>query len=636
MNPAIVDRWTGVIIRGAAAVAVTTLTLVGPLAAAAGEAPVDGADIAVLEQGADGRVQVRVIEAGDVVGASADSTILAMEPVGTVHALVEPDTDPLRGDQWALDAIDVEQSWDVADGDGTVIAIVDTGVRATHEDLTGRLLPIVDLLDGRVDGDEHDHFHGSHVAGIAVATAENGRGTRGVAPGAQLLPIRALGLNGTGSTATVAEGILHAVEAGADVINLSLGANSPSTVINGAIQHAISQDVVVVAASGNSGERGNPTIWPAALEGVLTVGAIDTSGQRASFSSYGSYVDVVAPGYNVLSTQEKSDGSYGGASGTSMAAPHVAAVVAMVRQADPSLSEAEVRDVITSTADDIAVPGRDDETGHGLLDPHAAVLSARGAGASPDTPTSAPYTLITDTGRVISAGAGVPFGDGLTDVRLAKPVVAAAASEAGYWMVAADGGIFAFGDARFHGSMGGIPLNQPINGMAATSTGGGYWMVASDGGIFAFGDARFYGSMGGTPLNQPINGMAATPSGEGYWLVASDGGIFAFGDARFHGSTGSIELVSPIVGMATTPSGEGYWLVAADGGVFTFGDARFHGSAASFDLDEPVEGIVASPSGAGYLIATLSGELFAFGDAVHPGETATTEPGERIVDIIPG
>ncbi|MEM9712445.1 MAG: S8 family serine peptidase [Actinomycetota bacterium] len=624
------------IIRGAAAVLVTSLTLVGPLAAGAGEATDDGVDLAVLERDADGELSVRVVESGAVVGASADTTVLAIEPVGTVRTLVEPDSDPLRSSQWGLDAIEVEQTWDAVDGTGTTIAVIDTGVRATHEDLTGRLLPIVDLLDGRVDGTEADHFHGSHVSGIAVATAGNDLGIRGVAPGARVLPIRALGVNGTGSTATVAEGILHAVEQDVDVINLSLGANSPSTVINGAIEHAIANDIVVVAAAGNSAERGNPTIWPAALPGVLTVGAIDATGGRASFSSFGPYVDVVAPGRDVVSTQQRDDGAYGGASGTSMAAPHVAAVAALVRQADPSLSEAEVRELVTSTATDLGAPGRDDQTGDGLVDPDAAVRSVIGPAPVPGQPVASPYTLVTDTGRVISPGAGVPFGDGLTDVRLAKPVVAAAASDDGYWMVAADGGIFAFGDAQFFGSMGGTPLNQPINGMAATSTKQGYWMVASDGGIFAFGDARFFGSMGGTPLNQPINGMAATASGNGYWLVASDGGIFAFGDARFFGSTGGIDLVSPIVGMAATTTGQGYWLVAADGGVFTFGDATFHGSAASLGLDEPVEGIVASPSDDGYLIVTVSGELHAFGDAVHPGETAATNPGERVVDIIPG
>ena len=109
-------------------------------------------------------------------------------------------------------------------------------------------------------------------------------------------------------------------------------------------------------------------------------------------------------------------------------------------------------------------------------------------------------------------------------------------------------------------------LNKPIVGMAATPDGGGYWLVASDGGIFSFGDARFYGSTGNLVLNKPIVGMAATPDGGGYWLVASDGGVFTFGDARFYGSTGNLVLNKPIVGMAPTPDGGGYWLVASDGG----------------------------------------------------------------------
>jgi hypothetical protein len=113
----------------------------------------------------------------------------------------------------------------------------------------------------------------------------------------------------------------------------------------------------------------------------------------------------------------------------------------------------------------------------------------------------------------------------------------AEAATGGYWLVAADGGIFAF-DAPFYGSMGGQPLNEPIVGMAAAPGGNGYWLVAQDGGIFSFGPgAHFYGSMGGQPLNEPIVGMAEDPATGGYWLVAADGGIFAF-DAPFYGSMG--------------------------------------------------------------------------------------------------
>jgi hypothetical protein len=122
----------------------------------------------------------------------------------------------------------------------------------------------------------------------------------------------------------------------------------------------------------------------------------------------------------------------------------------------------------------------------------------------------------------------------------------------GYDMAASDGGIFDYGNLPFCGSMGGLPLNKPIVGMALTRDGGGYWLVASDGGIFSYGDAGFHGSAGGLPLNKPIVGMAATPDGGGYWLVASDGGIFSYGDAGFYGSTGSIVLNKPIVGMAAS------------------------------------------------------------------------------------
>ena len=103
-------------------------------------------------------------------------------------------------------------------------------------------------------------------------------------------------------------------------------------------------------------------------------------------------------------------------------------------------------------------------------------------------------------------------------------------------MVASDGGVFSFGDARFFGSTGDIKLNQPIVGMAPTDAGGGYWMVASDGGIFSFGDAAFFGSTGAVRLNAPISGMAATPTGRGYWMTATDGGAFSFGDAAFRGA----------------------------------------------------------------------------------------------------
>jgi hypothetical protein len=187
-------------------------------------------------------------------------------------------------------------------------------------------------------------------------------------------------------------------------------------------------------------------------------------------------------------------------------------------------------------------------------------------------------------------------------VHLNRPIVGMASTPdgGGYWLVASDGGIFTYGDARFYGSAGAIRLNTPIVGMASTPDGGGYWLVASDGGIFTYGDARFYGSTGAIHLNQPIVGMAPGPGGAGYWLVASDGGIFNYGTAAFHGSAGAIHLNKPIVAMVPTFTGQGYWLVASDGGIFNYGDGLFLGSAGGVALHSPIVGAAASAAlGAG-------------------------------------
>jgi Peptidase A4 family/Putative Ig domain len=202
----------------------------------------------------------------------------------------------------------------------------------------------------------------------------------------------------------------------------------------------------------------------------------------------------------------------------------------------------------------------------------------------------------------------------------------------GYWMVASDGGVFTFGDARYFGSTGGRALNKPIVGMAPTPDGQGYWLVASDGGIFTFGDAGYFGSTGDRTLNDPIVGMAATPDGQGYWLVASDGGIFAFGDAGYYGSTGAMRLNQPIVGMATTADGRGYWLVASDGGIFSFGDAAYAGSTGAMKLNQPIVAMAATPDGRGYWLMAADGGVFTFGDAGYFGSVPAT--GTRVGNIV--
>ncbi len=215
--------------------------------------------------------------------------------------------------------------------------------------------------------------------------------------------------------------------------------------------------------------------------------------------------------------------------------------------------------------------------------------------------SSAPFSVTSDTSLVAQAPSG-PAAGATVDISVANsqgssPLVAAdryTYALPGYWLVASDGGIFAFGHAGFSGSTGGLVLNRPVVGMASSSDDGGYWLVASDGGIFAFGDAAFQGSTGGRHLNQPIVGMAADPTGHGYWLVASDGGTFTFGDAAFHGGTGGQHLNQPIVGMASDQTGGGYWLVARDGGIFAFGDAAFYGSTGAIHLNRPIVGMTST------------------------------------------
>ena len=226
------------------------------------------------------------------------------------------------------------------------------------------------------------------------------------------------------------------------------------------------------------------------------------------------------------------------------------------------------------------------------------------------------YWVVAPDGGVFSFGEAKFYGS-TGGTRLNSPILGMATTPAGagYWLVAADGGIFSYGDAKFHGSTGGIKLNKPVVGMASTGGAEGYWLVASDGGLFAFGDARFYGSTGGIKLNKPVVGMAPTPSGEGYWLVASDGGIFAFGDAQFYGSTGGIRLNQPVVGMASTPTGEGYWLLGADGGLFSFGDAGFFGSLPGSRISGPAVAMRPTRTGGGYLIVTATGAVVSYGDA---------------------
>jgi len=258
-----------------------------------------------------------------------------------------------------------------------------------------------------------------------------------------------------------------------------------------------------VAAAGNSGTQGNPTMYPAALDNVISVGAIDTDDSKADFSGYGDWIDVVAPGVSILSLHNGADDSYAYANGTSMASPHVAAAAGLLKAVDPDITPAQVLDLLRDTAEDLGAVGDDDLFGAGLVDPANAVEvlldggTQTDGGSTPPAPTAG-YSLVTSLGRVLAQGSATSVGS-LDGLALQQPIVTAATTPSGngYWMAGRDGGIFAFGDAPFLGSTGAITLNQPIVGMAPTASGNGYWLFASDGGIFAFVDALYVGSGAG-------------------------------------------------------------------------------------------------------------------------------------------
>jgi hypothetical protein len=255
-----------------------------------------------------------------------------------------------------------------------------------------------------------------------------------------------------------------------------------------------------------------------------------------------------------------------------------------------------------------------------------------GNGVNPAGSATLPgYWLGAADGGVFTFGT-VAYHGSKGDTRLNKPIVAMAATPdgAGYWLVASDGGVFCFGDAQYHGSTGDIQLNRPIVGMAVTHDGNGYWLVASDGGVFAFGSAPFWGTTATKRLNQPIVGIAATHDDNGYWLVASDGGIFSFGNAQFKGSMGGQRLNQPIVGMATTRDGSGYWLVATDGGIFSFG-APFFGSLGDRRLNAPILGMLPTRDGTGYWMIAGDGGVFTFGRAPFYGSTGDRRLNQPVV-----
>ena len=355
-----------------------------------------------------------------VAALAARDDVVYAHPNYILEAFAEPN-DPLYERQWHYEAINLPAAWDRTQGSADVtVAVIDSGVVTDHPDLASKLAPGYDFVsdeqtagdgDGR-DADPTDpagSFHGSHVAGTVAAATDNGVGVAGVSWGARILPVRVLG-NGNGTLADAVDGILWSVgdrvpgvplnPDPADVINLSLGGKflcSKVQFLQDAFDLANAVGVAVVVAAGNDDEDANG-FTPASCGGVITVGATTLEGERAYYSNYGDRIDVMAPGGNldddsdgdgepdgVLSTVQNASGEpdYAYFEGTSMASPHVAGVVALLKSVRPELSGSEARDLLKRTARPIRDSSCSVGCGSGLIDAEAA-LAELAAPARPD------------------------------------------------------------------------------------------------------------------------------------------------------------------------------------------------------------------------------------------------------------
>ncbi len=290
------------------------------------------------------------------------------------HALEVPN-DPEYSRQWNFRNINVEKAWDETKGEDVTVAVIDTGVSKVPDLKLTKFVSGYDFVNDKDDASD-DNGHGTHVAGTVAQSTNNGYGVAGIAYKAQIMPLKVLAARGGGTIADIAEAIKFAADNGADVINMSLGGGGASNMMEEAIKYAHNKGVVIIAAAGN--ENRNSSSYPARYPDVISVSAIDAAGDKAPYSNFGAGVDISAPGGSeagkiVQNTVNPRTGEsvFVGFQGTSMAAPHVAGVAALIRATgveDPN----EVRDILKQSARKI----QEDHLNHfgsGQLDAGAAV-----------------------------------------------------------------------------------------------------------------------------------------------------------------------------------------------------------------------------------------------------------------------
>lgn len=277
--------------------------------------------------------------------------------------------DPYYNNLWHLKNINAEEAWGRIDkqSDEVLVAVIDSGIDYNHQDLVNRIAPGgYNFLYNDTSIYDYDG-HGTFISGIIAAEYNNNYGITGLAGSSniKILPIRVFDYVGSANTIDIINAIDYCISKNVDVINMSIGGELSSNAFEDAIQRAIDSNIIVVAAAGNYALEGNIILYPAAYDGVISVGATDRYNNKCDFSNYNRYVDLVAPGEKIYSTQPLN--SFGVGSGTSFSAPMVAATAALLKSVDPKLSVNDITEILTETAKDLGNVGKDYYYGYGLL-----------------------------------------------------------------------------------------------------------------------------------------------------------------------------------------------------------------------------------------------------------------------------
>jgi type VII secretion-associated serine protease mycosin len=305
-------------------------------------------------------------------------------PVTPADATPRPVADPasplvgdgVRSEQWHLKTLNVAGAWTYASGAGVTVAVIDSGVDSTHPDLQGQVLPGLDLVDNKGDGDTDLVGHGTTVSAIIAGRGDDSAGVIGIAPRAKILPVRVLDEeNRYNDAIIVAKGVRWAVDHGARVINLSLGGNGSSDALAAALDYAFAKDVVVVACTGNTSASPDTQVWyPAREPGVIAVAGMERDGDVLwSGSITGAETVVTAPATQLVGAN--TGGGYWKVQGTSFAAPMVSGTAALIRSRWPTMPAGEVINRIIRTAKDRGPAGRDATYGFGMVDPTGALTA---------------------------------------------------------------------------------------------------------------------------------------------------------------------------------------------------------------------------------------------------------------------